>query len=113
MPRDKRARGAAIALYAALVADAALELIAARERLLVEGRFSSCQVFVRALASLRPGTKVYTASGPGADASFGALQLVHPALKPPGSLIAVEPLEADLTSYRARWRYEAERSSSI
>jgi sugar (pentulose or hexulose) kinase len=112
-PDDDFARRAAISLYAALVADAALDLIGSRERLLIEGRFSACEVFVRALASLRPDMKVYVTDGPSGDASFGALQLVHPGLRPPCSLIAVEPLEADLTAYRTRWRYEAERSSSI
>ena len=41
------ARRAAACLYAALVADAALDLIGARETLLVEGRFAAAEVFVR------------------------------------------------------------------
>jgi hypothetical protein len=45
-------RGAMAALYVALVADVALDLIGARERIVVEGRFAEAQVFVRALANV-------------------------------------------------------------
>ena len=58
-PVDEGARRAAIALYAALVADVALSLIGTRERLLVEGRFAGAEVFVRALACL-----LYTSPSP-------------------------------------------------
>lgn len=97
------ARRAAICLYAALVADASLDLIGSRERLLIEGRFAEAEVFVRALAALRPETQVYVANAHN-DVSFGALRLINPLLKPQGRLIRVEPLEGDLASYRAKWR---------
>lgn len=102
-PRDIFARRAAASLYAALVTDASLDLIGSHERLLVEGRFAEADVFVRALAALRPGTRVYTANAHN-DVSFGALRLVDPALKPQGELRLVEPLPGDLAAYRARWR---------
>ncbi|MCW1429486.1 FGGY-family carbohydrate kinase [Novosphingobium sp. JCM 18896] len=102
-PDDPFARRAAASLYAALVADASLDLIGARERLLVEGRFAEAQVFVRALASLRPETAVYTANAHN-DVSFGALRLVDPRLRPQGSLARVAPLAGDLAAYSARWR---------
>ena len=41
-------RRAAVCLYAAMVANVSLDLIGARERILVEGRFAEAQVFVRA-----------------------------------------------------------------
>ena len=96
------ARRAAICLYAAMVADTALDLIGARETLLIEGRFADAEVFVRALAALRPHTKVYLANAHN-DVSFGALRLVDPGLEARGGLTRVEPLEGDLAAYRARW----------
>ncbi|WP_260927663.1 FGGY-family carbohydrate kinase [Novosphingobium sp. 9] len=97
------ARRAAICLYAALVADTMLDLIGSKERLLVEGRFAEAQVFVRALAALRPSTDVYVANAHN-DVSFGALRLINPLLKPSGGLTLVEPLEGDLEGYRRKWR---------
>jgi sugar (pentulose or hexulose) kinase len=101
-PDDWYARRAAACLYAALVADTALDLVGTRERLLVEGRFAEAEVFVRALARLRPDLAVYV--GPAHnDVSFGALRLVDPALKPDGDLMRVQPLDTDLTAYRTAW----------
>ncbi|HYD08174.1 MAG TPA: hypothetical protein VEC60_20740, partial [Reyranella sp.] len=104
-PEDWHARRAAVCLYAALVADVSLGLIGSRDRLLVEGRFAEAEVFVRALAALRPQTQVYTANAHN-DVSFGALRLIDPMLTPQGDLVRVEPLEGDLAQYRARWRAE-------
>jgi len=101
-PDDWYARRAAACLYAALVTDAALDLIGSDERLLVEGRFAEAEVFVRALASLRPKTQVFVANAHN-DVSFGALRLIDPTLRPDGSLRVVEPLDADLDTYRCRW----------
>lgn len=101
-PDDWHARRAAASLYAALVADASLDLIGTRERVLVEGRFAEAEVFVRALAALRPQAAIYTANAHN-DVSFGALRLVDPHLRPHGELTRVEPLPGDLTAYRARW----------
>lgn len=102
-PGDKRA---AACLYAALMADAALDLIGAKDTLLVEGRFAGAAVFVRALAALRPDCRVMVADGP-ADAAFGALRLIEPGLAPAARLRQVEPLAGDLDAYRARWLLEA------
>ncbi len=101
-PRDWFARRAATCLYAALVADVSLALIGTRERLLVEGRFAEAEVFVRALASLRPDLTIYVANEHN-DVAFGALRLINPDLAPADSLRAVVPLDADLSDYRARW----------
>lgn len=106
-PADWFDKRAAMCLYAALVADVSLDLIGSAERLLVEGRFADAEVFVRALAALRPGTAVYTANAHN-DVSFGALRLIDPNLRPAGSLIRVEPLAADIESYRLQWRMRLE-----
>jgi len=107
-PRDPAARGAATALYAALMTDAALELIGTRERLLVEGRFAQSTLFVRALAGLRPDLEVFTHEGHDGGVTYGALRLIDPALPPSGHLRRVTPLAADLEPYKARWRRAAE-----
>lgn len=101
-PEDWYQRRAAVCLYAALVADTMMDLIGSRDRLLVEGRFADADVFVRALASLRPQMQVYTANAHN-DVSFGALRLIDPKLKPQGSLSLVQPLDDDISSYRSRW----------
>jgi sugar (pentulose or hexulose) kinase len=107
-PENEVERLAAVCLYAALVADESLELIGTRDRLLIEGRFGRCEVFARALASLRPTTRVYLADSE-SDASFGALRLLRPELAPPSSLVRVNPLPEDLREYRRCWRQEAVR----
>ncbi|WJS99674.1 FGGY-family carbohydrate kinase [Novosphingobium humi] len=101
-PEDWYERRAGACLYAALVADQALDLIGSDERLLVEGRFAEAEVFVRALAALRPKTQVYVGSAHN-DVSFGAIRLIDPALMPEGTLRRIEPLDADLDTYRNRW----------
>ncbi|MBU6207232.1 MAG: carbohydrate kinase [Alphaproteobacteria bacterium] len=102
-PEDWFQRRAAACLYAALVTDAALDLIGSTERMLIEGRFADAEVIVRALASLRPNTRVYIANAHN-DVSFGALRLIDTALVPEGGLRQVEPLAQHLSTYRARWR---------
>lgn len=97
------ARRAAICLYAAMVADTSLDLIGSKERLLIEGRFADAEVFVRALAALRPETEVFVANAHN-DVSFGALRLINPLLQAQGGLRRVEPLEGDLIAYRGKWR---------
>lgn len=108
-PDDWFERRAAACIYAALVADTALDLIGSKEKLLIEGRFAEAQVFIRALASLRPSTRIFTANAHN-DVSFGALRLVMPELKPDGELSAVPPLPEDLTAYRTRWRMLADQT---
>lgn len=105
-PADWFERRAAACLYAALVADVSLDLIGSGERLLIEGRFAEAEVFVRALAALRPGTQVLVANAHH-DVSFGALRLVDPTLRPAGDLRRIAPLAEDLAAYRAAWRQAA------
>jgi hypothetical protein len=92
-----------LGLYLALMSDAALELIGSREMLIVEGRFAEAQVFVRALATLRPEQQVFVSNARD-EVSYGALRLINPHLAPPAPLVKVEPLAFPLGAYRARWR---------
>ena len=108
MPTDPFARRAAVCLYAALVADVSLSLIGSRDRILIEGRFAEAEVFVRALATLRPDAEIFVSNAHN-DVSFGALRLLLPELKPACRLTRVMPLDTDLLAYRARWLREAER----
>ncbi len=104
-PADPDARRCAVALYAALMADTALDLIDAKDRLLIEGRFAASELFTRALATLRPDTQVFSASTE-ADVSFGALRLIWPDLEPRAALKPVKPLDRSLDAYRAEWHDE-------
>ena len=78
----------------------------AQHHLLIEGRFAGAQVFVRALAALRPDLAVHVAPD-GLDASFGALRAIDPSLQLSVPLQRVEPLLQDLQALRAAWREEA------
>jgi sugar (pentulose or hexulose) kinase len=108
MPADQAERRAAVSLYAALVADVALDLIGARDRILVEGRFAEAEVFVRGLAAFRPDVTIYCANAHN-DVSFGALRLLNPGLKPSTSLRQIAPLDGDLDGYRRKWREKTEQ----
>lgn len=101
-PDDWFARRAGACLYAAMVTDVSLDLIGSSDCLLVEGRFAEAEVFVRALATLRPQQQVYVANAHN-DVSYGALRLIDPELRPKGGLMTVEPLTSDLTAYRQEW----------
>lgn len=108
MPDDQAERRAAISIYAALVADVSLDLIGAKERILVEGRFAEAEVFIRTLAALRPDDVIYRANAHN-DVSFGALRLLDPNLQPAAALERVEPLQGDFAAYREKWRRDVER----
>ncbi len=111
VPAEIAERRAAVSLYLALVADASLRLIGARDRILVEGRFAEAQVFVRALRSLRPSDRIYVSNAEH-DVSFGALRLLDPTLAPVSALVEVAPLEADLQGYAGVWWREAGSSTN-
>jgi sugar (pentulose or hexulose) kinase len=110
-PADPDSRLAAISLYVALVTDAMLDLIGARERVIVEGRFARAALFVRALATLRRDCEILVS--PADDGvAFGALRLAHPQLRRSRPLEAVAPLELDLAAYKAGWREQAESAQA-
>lgn len=102
-PADAPKVTAAMALYVALVADAALDLIGSENILIIDGRFGNAAVFTRSLAALRRETRVYTSSAEH-DVSWGALRLARPNLGSPGQLSLVAPLDAAILNYRNRWR---------
>lgn len=102
-PSDWFARRAAACIYAALVAETSLSLIGTKGKLLIEGRFAEAEVFVRAIASLRPDLEVYTANAHN-DVSFGALRLISSELLPAGTLSRVIALDQDLANYADTWR---------
>ncbi len=101
-PDDAADRRAVLGLYLALMADQALALIGSRDRLLIEGRFAEAEVFVRALATLRPRQKVYVSNAQD-DVPYGALRLIDPDLKPASALKPVAPLDIPLDDYGRRW----------
>jgi sugar (pentulose or hexulose) kinase len=105
MPADPLQRWAAVCLYAALLADTALDLIGSKDCLIIEGRFSASVLFVAVLAALRPGMAVYAAPS-SVDVSLGALTLLPMALPPGCTLARVRPLRIGLNDYRERWRQE-------
>jgi sugar (pentulose or hexulose) kinase len=107
MPVEDASRRAVVSLYAALVADVSLDLIGMRDRLVIEGRFAAAEVFVRALARLRPDTTVFVANAQN-DVSYGALRLLDPQLAPSSFLTPVTPLDVDLRALQRDWRTEAE-----
>jgi sugar (pentulose or hexulose) kinase len=92
-------------LYAALVADASLDLIGSCDTVVVDGRFSRAPIFVRALANLRPKTRVMV-SPDEQGVARGALQLVSQGRH--DLLETISPLPVDMSAYRARWRDAAE-----
>lgn len=106
-PEDWYARRAGACLYAALVADTALDLIGSKSRVLIEGRFAEAEVFVRALATLRPETRIFVANAHN-DVSFGALRLIDPSLRPSGQLRQIDPLEHQIAAYSNAWRHYQE-----
>ena len=110
MPDDVLQRRAAVCLYAAMLADTALDLIGAQDHLIVEGRFAASTLFVAALAALRPGMAVHAAPS-GIDVSLGALSLLEPTLRLGGVLARVRPLALRLNEYRERWRQACLRQS--
>jgi carbohydrate kinase of FGGY family protein len=110
-PEDPMQQRAAASLYAALMTDAMLELISARSDLLIEGRFAGAELFVRAVATLRPDLRVYAPSVQ-RDVAQGALRLVYPSEARPDALEAAVPLNLDLQAYRTSWRAEAEKAEA-
>jgi sugar (pentulose or hexulose) kinase len=96
-------------LYAALMADVSLDLIGSGEWLIVEGRFSQEPVFTRALASLRPQTRLLISADDNGVAQ-GALSLVGGHRPAVSALERVAPLPINLGAYRSRWREVAKHA---
>jgi hypothetical protein len=110
-PDDPADQRAIAGLYLAAMADACLNLIGSRERLLIEGRFVEAAIFIRALASLRPAQQVFISNAHD-DVSYGALRLLDPSLPPSSPLTPVEALAVDFNEYARQWREHAARSAA-
>jgi len=106
-PDDPYAWRAAVCLYVALVADAALDLIGARRALLVEGRFAEAEVIVRALASRRRERGVF-APPPPPGVPAGPRGRAARSRTPRGAPAGAAPREGDLPAYAALGAREAE-----
>jgi hypothetical protein len=74
---------------------------------LIDGRFAQAPVFVKALAALRPDTKVLI-NRDEHGVAHGALSLVRPMSGPTSTLERVTPLAVDMSDYRQRFRAAAE-----
>jgi sugar (pentulose or hexulose) kinase len=94
-------------LYAALLADASLDLIGSCDTVVVDGRFSRAPIFVQALANLRPTTRILVSSDE-QGVAHGALRLAREGRHE--SLKSISPLPVDMSAYRARWREAAEHA---
>jgi sugar (pentulose or hexulose) kinase len=110
-PRNKGVIAAAASLYLALVADASLELIGSRDRILVEGRFADDAIFTGALAAIRPNDAIYISHAHDA-LPYGALRLIDPGLPQTAKLSRVATMPWDLVEYKGRWRAASEKGSS-
>ncbi len=95
-------RATLAALYCALMTDLMLDLIKARGAVLVEGPFAQNEVYIAALAALRPASPVLPSHETNGT-SLGAAMLVDPDA-PVDMPVAVAPPALDLAPYRARWR---------
>ena len=90
------------ALYCALMTDLLLDVLSARGSIIVDGPFATNDVYIAALAALRPESPVLP-SAETQGTSLGAAQLADPrwlAELP----AAAPPAAIDLAPYRARWR---------
>ncbi|MFT3727901.1 MAG: carbohydrate kinase [Terricaulis sp.] len=96
-------RRAAVGLYLALMTEAALALIGARDAIVVEGRFAADTTFLRALAALRPDCEIYAAEADD-GLSSGALRLARPEFQSRRALSKIAPLRHALGAYAERWR---------
>lgn len=109
-PGTPDAQVACIALYCALMTNAMLELIGTRERVLIEGRFAEFELYVSALATLRPDLEIY-AGAAAEGVALGALRLLDPTLQAATAPSRVASLNIDLHAYHAQWRHLAETDS--
>jgi sugar (pentulose or hexulose) kinase len=97
-------------LYAALLADASLDLIGSRDTVLIEGRFGGAPLFARTLATLRPNTRVLVSSDENGVVR-GALRVAKLECPDYAPLTLAEPLGIDISAYRDAWRAAAERAA--
>ncbi|MEZ5833886.1 MAG: FGGY family carbohydrate kinase [Dongiaceae bacterium] len=95
-------RATLAALYCALMTDLVLDVLSARGPIILDGPFATNDVYIAALAALRPTSPVLP-SAETQGTSLGAAMLVDPGMRA-GMPAPVTPPDVDLGSYRARWR---------
>jgi len=108
-PANPKVKRAAVSLYLALMADAALDLLSSLDKVVVAGRFAEDILFVRALATLRRNLEVHL-SHLHDDVCYGGLRLFDRDLPPSSPLVRVAPLPVDLDGYRSTWRRHAQQA---
>ena len=86
--------------------DQALDRLGAAGDVLVDGPFAANPAFMAALAALRPADRIRPAGAAAAGPVAGAFLLAHWGASGASAPDAppAQPLAADMTGYRARWR---------
>jgi sugar (pentulose or hexulose) kinase len=90
------------ALYCALLTDLMLDVLGARGPIILDGPFATNDVYIAALAALRPASPVLP-SAETQGTSLGAALLADPSWPAELPEAAARP-ELDVALYRARWR---------
>ncbi len=110
LPEASGARAALAALYTALMADTCLELLEARQGVVVDGSFADNPLFLGILAALAPERTVEAAAERQGTAVGAALLATWDAADPLVPMLhRVAPLAIpDLARYRRDWRQRAE-----
>jgi hypothetical protein len=105
-PQSAEERVALATLYAALVADECLELLAARTSAVIDGGFTVDPAFAGLIAALRPDLEVLVEpQGIGTIGGAALLATHGRAAAPPLRLEPARPVELrHLVAYRDRWR---------
>ena len=80
-----------------------LDLLGAKETVVVEGRFARPLSFVTCLASLRPDDSIFVDTSE-CDLVVGALRLAAPELSRPRMLKQIGTRSIQLDAYRGEWR---------
>lgn len=113
-PRSAAERAALATLYVALMTDVALELLASRGDVIVDGGFAGSELYCGLLAALRPGQSVSRNLSKEGTASGASLLAgwTRRRADPSASLIALDTVPGveieGLRSYAEDWRLRAE-----
>jgi sugar (pentulose or hexulose) kinase len=95
------------ALYCAQMSSLSLDALASRNAIIVDGPFSQNNVYLAALAALRPGQDVYASTLTDGTAAGAACLALMPDGKLPHiatDLRKIAPTSFDLAAYHVRWK---------
>ncbi len=115
-PASARERAALASLYVALMANVGMDLLGARDPLIIDGSFAENPLFAGSLAALRPDQPVAVSREREGTALGAALLWSWSSRSTPAPLeqTAIEPVSlAGLHDYAARWRAAIESSGRI